>query len=222
MSRWPGYPVARPPHPSSFIVCHRLASSFDSCTLHIALCTLQYIHSSRVRVHEPRQEPTIRHPSHGLQLTALLALLCSTTACAIVQSLSFERPGVTLKEIHITGLGLSGGSLNLLLDVYNPNSYSLRTMRIETSVDIEETHFGDVKLEREFTVPANDHTVVEIPMTFTWSGVGAGARALLQRGSVSYVLDSKILVDTPIGDQTLDFRNRGTVPLKSILDQIDH
>jgi LEA14-like dessication related protein len=142
------------------------------------------------------------------------------SACAIVQSLSFERPGVNLQEIQITGLGVSGGSLNLLLDVYNPNSYSLRTLRIETSVDIDGTHFGDVKLEREFTLAAERTTVVEIPMTFTWSGVGAAARNLLQQGSVNYVLDSKILLNTPIGDQTLDFRSRGVVPLTSIINRI--
>lgn len=146
-------------------------------------------------------------------------MLCCASACAVVQSLSFERPGVTLEEIQITGLGLSGGSLNLLLDVYNPNSYSLRSLRIDTSIDIEGTHFGDIELEREFVLPANDNTVVEIPMTFTWSGVGAAARSLLQRGSVSYVLESKILVDTPIGDQTLDFHNRGTVPLTSMINE---
>ena len=136
--------------------------------------------------------------------------------------MSFERPGVALQEIQITGLGLSGGSLNLVLDVYNPNGYSIRTLRIETAVDIEDTHFGDVELEREITLPANDHTTVEIPMTFTWSGVGAAARGLLQRGSVSYLLDSKILVvDTPVGDQTLDFSNRGTVPLRSLIDRME-
>ncbi len=169
-------------------------------------------------VPEPQPELSILHPSHRLPLAAIVALLCSTTACSVVQSLSFERPGVTLEEIQITGLGLSGGSLNLVLDVYNPNGYSLRTLRIQTDVNIEDTHFGDVELEREVTLPANDHATVEIPMTFTWSGVGAAARGLLQRGSVSYVLDSKILVDTPLGDQTLDFSNRGTVPLKSIID----
>jgi LEA14-like dessication related protein len=146
----------------------------------------------------------------------VLAATLPTTACAVVQSLSFERPGIDLREIQITGVGLSGGSLNLVLDVYNPNGYSLRTLRVQTAIDIEDTHFGDVELEREITLPANDTATVQIPMTFTWSGVGAAARGLLQRGSVGYVMDSKILVDTPLGEQTLDFRNHGTVPLKQI------
>ena len=148
----------------------------------------------------------------------MFVLALSTTACAVVQSLSFERPGIDLREIQLTGVGLSGGSLNLVLDIHNPNDYTLRTLRVQTAIDIEDTHFGEVELEREFTLRANDTTRVEIPMSFTWSGVGAAARGLLQRGSVSYVMDSKVLVDTPLGEQTLDFRNRGTVPLKQILD----
>ena len=147
-------------------------------------------------------------------------MICCGSACAVVQSLSFERPAVDLQEIQITGLGVGGGSLNLVLDVHNPNNYSLRTLRIETSIDIDGTHFGDVKLEREFTLPAEGNAAIDIPLTFTWSGVGAAARNLLRQGSVNYALDSRIRLNTPIGDQTLDLHNRGVVPLTSIINRI--
>jgi len=147
-------------------------------------------------------------------------LLCITltplTACSVVKNITFQRPDLELQAIQITSVGLTGGSLNLLLDVFNPNAYDVNTMQIDASIGLEETHFGDVKLERDIVLTAERHTLVEIPVTFTWAGVGAGARALLERGAVNYILDSRLLVGTPVGDQTVSLRKSGLAPLREL------
>jgi len=152
----------------------------------------------------------------GRILLALLPFLCA--CCSVLSKVSFERPTTKLESIELIGLGISGGSMNLVLDVYNPNGYELRAMRIDAGIDLEGTHFGDVRLERDISLPPTEHTTVKIPVTFTWAGVGAGARGMLSRGAVDYTLDSRIHVSTPIGDQTVEFRNTGLVPLKDIFD----
>jgi LEA14-like dessication related protein len=146
----------------------------------------------------------------------LLPLLCA--GCSVLSRVSFERPTTKLESIELIGLGITGGSMNLVLDVYNPNGYELRAMRIDAGIDLEGTHFGDVRLERDISLPPTEHTTVKIPVTFTWAGVGAGARGMLSRGAVDYTLDSKIHVSTPVGEQTVEFRNTGLVPLKDIFD----
>ena len=50
-----------------------------------------------------------------------------------------------------------------------------------------------------------------------WEGVGAGARALLGHGSVRYLLDSTIYVDTPLGDRRIMIQTRGEVPLRDLV-----
>jgi LEA14-like dessication related protein len=159
------------------------------------------------------------HKLSGLGGRAFVTLLPFLFAsCSVLSNVNFERPTTELESIELTGLGISGGSMNLLLDVYNPNSYELRAMRIEAGIELEGTHFGDVRLERDISLPPSEHTVVKIPVSFTWAGVGAGARGMLRRGAVDYTLDSRILVDTPMGDQTVEFRNSGLVPLKDIFE----
>ncbi len=150
--------------------------------------------------------------------TVQLGLLAMPLAsCAVVKNLQFERPALTLQSVQLTGLDMAGGSLNLVLDVFNPNTYAIRTLGINAMVDLEATHFGTVALERDIILPATQHTAVAIPMTFTWAGVGAGARALFQRGEVNYALDSRLSVSTPIGERTVAFRDTGIVPLKQML-----
>lgn len=136
-------------------------------------------------------------------------------ACAGVPG--FERPTAELDAIQITGIGIMGGSLNLLLDVYNPNSYDLQTVRVDAGIDLEQSHFGDISVEKDVVLPSRQHAVVELPVSFTWAGVGAGARGLLERGSVQYSLDARVRLYTPVGEHTVGFRDAGVVPLSKML-----
>jgi len=152
-----------------------------------------------------------------LSLVTLIAL--APVACATLQQLSFARPTVELQTVQITGLDLQGGSLTLLLDVYNPNQYELRTLRVDASLDLEDTHFGDASLERAAVLAPTAHTNVDVPIAFTWAGVGAGARALLSRGAVNYGLLSRLHVGTPIGERTVELHNQGQVPITQLLNR---
>lgn len=63
-------------------------------------------------------------------------------SCATVQRLRFQQPTASLEGVEITGIGLKGGSLRLLLDVYNPNSYDIHTVRVDAGLDIEDVHLA--------------------------------------------------------------------------------
>ncbi|UCC81921.1 MAG: LEA type 2 family protein [Gemmatimonadota bacterium] len=146
---------------------------------------------------------------------AVLALLLAS--CATLSQLQFDQPTVDLDAIEVTGVGVSGGSLVLVLDVFNPNDYDIRTTWVEASLDLEDTHFGTAVLEGDKTLVANSRTQVEIPAEFTWEGVGAGARALLGRGALRYDLETRLRVETSIGGRTVTLRNRGEVPIRDLV-----
>lgn len=136
--------------------------------------------------------------------------------CALARSVPFEEPSVRLQEVQVTGIGLSGGTLNLLLAVYNPNGYEIRGTRAELGVELERTDFGQALLEEPLALAAGDTTVVEVPLRFTWEGVGTGARALLRTGSVSYTLRGVLRVNTPIGERPVTVTRGGVVALRDL------
>ena len=138
-------------------------------------------------------------------------------ACATIRSaISFTEPDVTLEKIEITGLGMSGGTLDLVLDVFNPNAYEIRGTRLELGLDVEGTHFGDALMERPLVLSQEAHSRVVVPVRFEWAGVGAAARALVDKQSVAYRLNGAVLVDTPIGDKRVGVNRTGEVPLTRI------
>src|SRR3989475_821593 len=137
--------------------------------------------------------------------------------CATLGKLSFQEPDLQLQEIDITGFGLTGGTVDLAFDVYNPNDYRIRSTRLEVGIDLEGTHFGDALLERPLDLSPTNHSRVVVPVRFEWAGVGAGAKALLTRQAVGYGLTGRVSLGTPLGDKTATLRGTGNVPLTKLL-----
>ncbi len=137
-------------------------------------------------------------------------------ACATLGKLYFQEPQIQLQEINVTGLGLSGGTMDLVFDVYNPNDYRIRSTRIEVALDLENTHFGDAYLERPLDLSPTNHNRVVVPTRFEWAGVGAGARALFTKQAIGYALTGRVILDTPLGDKRVGLTGRGQVPLKKL------
>jgi LEA14-like dessication related protein len=145
-----------------------------------------------------------------------LVLGLALSGCALVQRVRFQAPTAQLVGVSVTGLGLSGGSLDLKLDVFNPNSYALRSTRLQVGIDLENTPFGTAAIDHALELPPAAHSEVRVPLTFTWSGVGAGARAMLRKGSLNYGLTGRLLMDTPLGERSVDLRTNGVVAIADL------
>lgn len=150
--------------------------------------------------------------------TGWLGVSLMVAGCATLgQALRFQEPDIKLQEIQVTGLGLTGGTLDLALDVFNPNDYRLRTTRLQLGIDLEDVHFGDALLETPLELPSQQHSPVTVPVQFEWAGVGAGARALLSRQAVRFGLTGVATLNTPLGDRRVQVHGSGEVPLKALL-----
>jgi LEA14-like dessication related protein len=145
------------------------------------------------------------------------ALLFSLAACATLRAvLQFQEPQIELKQINVTGMGLTGGTLALVFDVYNPNDYRLRSTRLEVGLDLEGKHFGDALIDKPLDLSPTNHSQVVMPVRFEWAGVGAAARGLLTRQALQYGITGAVLLDTPLGDKRVQLRGSGDVPLKKL------
>ncbi len=147
-----------------------------------------------------------------------LLLVCAATlaACTAGQlaPLAFLKPSVRLHHLSLKNVGLMGGTLDVVLALYNPNRVSVRGTKLQAGLDIESTHFGDISLSDPFQLTNHDTTLVTVPLTFRWSGMAAAARSLVNYGAVNYKMTGTASVETPLG-QALEvpFSGEGSVPL---------
>jgi len=129
--------------------------------------------------------------------------------CATLGVGGFKQPLVGFSDVKIRGLGLTGGALDIVLSVYNPNGYNLNATRLTYKLMVEDKDLGSGVLDRAFRVKDRDSTFVTIPMDFTYAGLGAAGRQLLQSGSVNYRVIGDITVDTQVGNFTVPYDQRG-------------
>jgi LEA14-like dessication related protein len=149
----------------------------------------------------------------------VMLLTVTVSACATLRNvLTFEKPQIELQEINVTGLGLTGGTLDLVFDVYNPNDYRLRSTRLEVALELAGTDFGEALIDKPLDLSPENHSRVLMPVRFTWSGVGAAARSLLESQELPYGLTGAVLLDTPIGERRVELKSTGNVPLRKLLN----
>jgi LEA14-like dessication related protein len=157
-----------------------------------------------------------RASSAGVLSAAVLSVALS--GCATLRNaLTFEEPQIALQEINVTGLGITGGTLDLVFDVYNPNQYRLRSTRLEVGLELAGTYFGEALIDKPLDLSPQNHSRVVMPVRFTWAGVGAAARSLLQSQELPYVITGAVILDTPLGERRVQLKSSGNVPLKMLI-----
>jgi LEA14-like dessication related protein len=144
-----------------------------------------------------------------MKRVTLWLFAATAIGCASIARATFREPVVTYKDAVITGLGLSGGSLEVVLSIYNPNSFRLDGTGLTYRIAVDSVPFGNGSLSDRFVVQEGDSTQVRLPLSFTYAGVGQAGRQLIQTGSVNYTVSGDITVGTPIGTFTRPYSGRG-------------
>jgi len=143
----------------------------------------------------------------GAAVAAVLAV--TTAACASLGRSVFSEPVVNFRNLEVKGLGLTGGSLDVVLSVYNPNGFKLDATRLTYQLQVDTIPVGTGAIDQEFVVQEKDSAIVRLPVSFTYAGLGAAGRQLIQSGAVNYRVLGDVTVRTPLGNFTRPFDRTG-------------
>lgn len=141
---------------------------------------------------------------------AVIALALAAAGCSALGRQAFQNPVVNLRDVRVQGLGISGGQLEVQLSVYNPNSYRLDASRLTYRVFVgDSVGLANGAVETRATVQAGDSTIVNVPVSFTYSGLGAAASQLFRTGSVNYRVAGDVTVGSVVGNFTVPYSATG-------------
>lgn len=160
--------------------------------------------------------------SHRSQLP--LRLLAASLLLALLAGCgpAFRQPVVRLENVTVAGLGLHGGTLVVHLEVENPNRFSLTANQLRYALSIADpdragdTVWIDVAEgvhARPFTVGARETGRVQIPVEFTYAGMGTAVTSLLRRGTFEYRARGVVEARTPVGTRDIPFSRQGLMTL---------
>ncbi len=143
------------------------------------------------------------------KLAAAVLAVFAIAGCASLGMGGFKEPIVTFKDLRVRGLGITGGSIDAYLNVYNPNGFRLDATRLTYKVLVGENPLGTGVLDSRFSVQDRDSTTIRIPIDFTYAGIGAAGRQMMQSGSVPYTVTGDVTVGTPLGNFTVPYSGSG-------------
>ncbi len=145
---------------------------------------------------------------------ALVALLVLTGACALF----VRSPEVAIADVRVVGLGLSGGTAEVLLEVDNPNRFGVEVREFHYLLQVSDP----ARPERWDTLavgvsadtvhlPRRAMTVVPLRIPFRYSALGTALRAWLAGGEVPYRLEGSVRARGSGIQRDLPFRSEGTL-----------
>lgn len=143
------------------------------------------------------------------KVLSAVTLVAMVAGCATLARQAFNEPVVSVREVRLNGIGLTGGSVDLGLNVYNPNNYRLDATRITYRLLFDTVTFATGALTEQQTVQARDTLRLTIPVTFTYRGVGEAGRQILNTGTVNYRLAGDVTVGSPLGNFTIPYSSSG-------------
>ncbi len=136
-------------------------------------------------------------------------VLLAAAGCASLGRGTFASPVVELKDVRVKGVGLQGGSLDVILDVYNPNNYRLDATRVTYTLFVDTNKVAMGEITKLVTLTQGTKSEVVLPVTFTIQELLGAAKALTGTGSVNYRVAGNVTVSTPVGDFTRPYESKG-------------
>ena len=142
---------------------------------------------------------------------AMIAMVTLTgvAGCKTLARQAFANPVVEVKDVQIKGVGMQGGSLDLILDVYNPNEYRMDATRISYQVWVDSSQIAEGAIDKLVTLTDKGHSSVVVPVNFTFAAVQKALLTFAQRGSVDYRVAGQFSVVTPFGSITRPYSGTG-------------
>lgn len=133
--------------------------------------------------------------------------------CAAV----FTPPSVRVAEVRLASLSLVGGTLQVALDVENPNRFALESREFRYALSFAEPAGGEASwiplaegaLADTVRIEAGRTGRVTVDVPFDLSTVGAALTRLLRQGELEYRFTGALVAGTPLGSRRVPFDQRG-------------
>ncbi|HZJ52613.1 MAG TPA: LEA type 2 family protein, partial [Myxococcaceae bacterium] len=118
----------------------------------------------------------------------LIVLAVSASACAWLQMAEggFKKPAVAYKTASLTDVSLSGGTLNVVTSVDNPNPVGLALTDVDYRLSVDGHPVAAGRPPEGLEIPANGSADVTLPASFKFTDLGQTVTTVLAKGSAGY------------------------------------
>lgn len=139
----------------------------------------------------------------------MVLLSLALAGCATLGRSVFATPTVELKDIRMKAIGLQGGSMDILLNVTNPNDYRLDATHLTYNLYVDTIKVAYGEIRKTATLEAHKKNEVIVPVTFTMQELIRASQLFSQTGGVDYRVTGVVTATTPGGSFTRPYSGSG-------------
>ena len=146
----------------------------------------------------------------GIAVLAVLAG-CATTAELV------DPPKVSLRNVELTAIDVSGQTFVLDFDVTNPNPFPLPIRGVRYGVDLDGQRFASGETTGAFTVPAGSDGAFAISVDVDLLRTAPRLMFIVREGvrrEIPYALEGRFDIDLPFA-APVHFSTAGTIRLQA-------
>jgi LEA14-like dessication related protein len=125
-----------------------------------------------------------------------------------------KLPDISLKQVMVSDLNLSGASLVFRFALENPNPFAIAVDSLEYEVSLAETSFATGIAKTATPIAANSGTDLDVEVGVNFFRMGQATHRLIKDKSTPYEIKGAMIFNTPgTGEQRVPFSRAGVVPM---------
>ncbi len=146
-----------------------------------------------------------------LRSLVLVVAALSLSGCQTLMRQAFASPVVNVTDVRVRNIGLTGGTIDVVLDIQNPNEYRIDAEKISYNFFVDSTRIVSGEITQRLTMEERGKTSITIPVNFDNTALQYAMRAYLSRGALDYKVDGLFTLVTPVGRLTRPYSGTGRV-----------
>ena len=148
----------------------------------------------------------------GLARVLATASLVAAAGAGVGACSKPQPPQLTPQEAKVTAVDVSGFDMRVKMDAFNPNGFPLSVRSVTAHVVVDANQdLGTVTSTQPFTLAAHAHTIIDVPMTVKWKGIGGLAAIAAAKRPVPYVVDGTATVGGESLNVDVPFKLQGVL-----------
>lgn len=130
-----------------------------------------------------------------ISTSLLLVLLLG--GCSLLQK-AVKMPTASIEKVELKKLSLSTADLEMIIDVTNPNKFSVPIAGFEYKLIIADEVIISGVSDKKQNLPKNGSSKISVPLSVEFAKVFASAVELAKSAEIEYRIEAKVSFDMPV------------------------
>ncbi|MDC7232080.1 MAG: LEA type 2 family protein [Spirochaetales bacterium] len=147
-----------------------------------------------------------------LRKAVILLVVLGCTACETVEML-IQKPEVSVNSVQIQDISFNDITLNMELQVYNPNPVGIDLESFDYNLLIEENSLVKGLAGEGLALSAGGSSLINLPLTLSYEELYRSVSSLLDSDESEYRVDTGFNFLLPVlGEQRIELSHEGKIP----------